>query len=490
MNTTVVLHTSPADPAIVTITTPEGDTLTALGAKTEDGVATSVDTLVFNDQSGNQSITTINSNNNLPERVTSSDGTSVMFVWNDELDSVQVTGVSSNGDTQATINVDLLELNSTESNSTESGNLLAIAASQKTFRTESRRIRSLEARKTAELVYHQSMHIETSFVKARNKKAAGSLVTTQINVESCNIPEPDAQVFAIVRQNFVQTSTSTTFSSEETLTAFATGTPGQFKIRIPSPCEPGTSINNQVEELCMEISDTLDITCREFRRLPNRLSSGFRICREIETAVDEITEQLPGVSVNVFRTCLQAFFTFNSYCSSPFFRSRNLGDTTSNTICSQVEAATDPFEDLVGTTDIFLQPYAIFPSGNRVDATGIVITLNPGDSGPLSQNFVIPNDNTVPEIILLTVNPPDPAPGEDYVATATLRCTTDMSFISMTIVGSDGFQDSNSCSGAVTVCVLNVPGAAELVRDVVTVTVTDSSQGPGFQTSRVVSIVF
>ena len=490
VNTTFSLHDNPADPSIVTLTTPEGESLTVLGNKNEDGIATAVNALVYIDEFGNRSTTTINPNNGLTDTVTSSDGTRVSFLWSDDLSTIQVTVVSSDGQIQATVNVNLLDTNTSNNvPNVPQGSIKGLRTSRTKRSTYTNSEQQLLANLNGGFVPHRQIKINTdSDLHAQiNKRATGAFVTTQVNALRCNEAEPDVEVFTLLRQNYVQTPTSETWSSETTVRAFATDIPGQFEVRIPTPCEPQSDFEESVEDLCMDITDTLQLGCIELSRVP--FGADNAVCREIDEAVDEFTDSLPGdvfVS-NVFGICSFGFRVLRTHCR---FWGNTGGVDAASAICTQIERATNPFLNIVQPTDVFLQPFAIFSDGTRINATSEVITLNPGASGPLAQSFTISSDNTAPEILILTVSPPDPAPFENYFATVQLMCTTPTTFILMEIVGTDGFEDSTTCSGAVSLCVLNVPGAVALVRDVVTVTVTDFSQGSGFQTTRDVAIVF
>ena len=79
-------------------------------------------------------------------------------------------------------------------------------------------------------------------------------------------------------------------------------------------------------------------------------------------------------------------------------------------------------------------------------------------------------------------SPSDPNPGESYLATAVTTCSGSTDQIEISVQGSDGYNDINSCSGQRT-CSLAVPGAELGVVDTVTVT-TSSGE------SRIAVLIF
>ena len=68
-----------------------------------------------------------------------------------------------------------------------------------------------------------------------------------------------------------------------------------------------------------------------------------------------------------------------------------------------------------------------------------------------------------------------------YTASATLSCVVPGSQIQLSVVGSDGYTDSNTCvsnEDAVQNCTLNVPGAGEGgVKDIITITLDGQQIG-------------
>lgn len=163
------------------------------------------------------------------------------------------------------------------------------------------------------------------------------------------------------------------------------------------------------------------------------------------------------------------------------------GKSLADLICESISLADDIIDFLQKDT-IFLQPYAIFPAGNIVDADGQILKIEPGASGLLPYSFSIEDDTREPMVTSLTVIPEDPAPNEDYLVHVTYICSTPSVIVNMHIIGTDGYQNDISCYGIGSYCTLYVPGAEELVLDIVTIRISDPSQG--FSFTRQVLVVF
>lgn len=102
-------------------------------------------------------------------------------------------------------------------------------------------------------------------------------------------------------------------------------------------------------------------------------------------------------------------------------------------------------------------------------------------NGPFGNvTLEVPDDQ--PAIEHLAINPVDPAPNQDYLATANIHCVSGR-FITISVVGTDGYVDSNSfiAQGSTSIY-LSVPGAEGGVEDLITVEV---EEGPTLVTSIV-----
>ena len=134
--------------------------------------------------------------------------------------------------------------------------------------------------------------------------------------------------------------------------------------------------------------------------------------------------------------------------------------------------------------EISITPKVSFADGNKVEgSTQLLVELSKGST----TNFSVTNDIATPQIVSFIASPNDPLPGQDYVATVTFTCYSTDTHVVMNILGTDGYSKTISCNGG-PICQLDVPGAAELVVDTVTVMISDPSTN--IVLDRTVIIVF
>lgn len=117
-------------------------------------------------------------------------------------------------------------------------------------------------------------------------------------------------------------------------------------------------------------------------------------------------------------------------------------------------------------SDLILSPHIITSTD--------VIDLEKKQINPETQDIRISYDiDGDPTIDSFVLEPDFPAEGQSYVATATFHCVPIGSKITMSIVGTDGYTNSKSETVSTTsgIAELYVPGAATGVRDVCTVVI-------------------
>jgi hypothetical protein len=139
--------------------------------------------------------------------------------------------------------------------------------------------------------------------------------------------------------------------------------------------------------------------------------------------------------------------------------------------------AADIFDWLdLTNSDLFVYPVV------TTDSDGAVLKEKEvPENGPVPF-FEVSFTGTV-SIQNLNIEPADPDPGEDYVATTRIYCPTSGTDITFSIVGTDGYEDSKTVTlEGSSLINLNVPSATEGVKDVITV---DVLNGPTMSTSIV-----
>ena len=460
-NTSYSLNTNPANPVIMTVKTADGEQLQVLGDKDEDGIASGVESLIFDEGEGNTTFVTLNTNNSLIDTITTLSGTYLHFDWNDNLTEVYVIAVSPGGSDQVTVNIDLSD--------TDTNN-------------HSKRDTSIQ-KSSSDYPSETSKTLQTK-IQSLAKRQSGGFAKVPVTVTRCDKPEPNAQVFAKALLNYKDTPSRRQWRGEAKYTVVRTSSSGVYYINIPT--QPSSTQGEKITKLCEKIVKVLGKGCK-FVSLINRAIQR-KICFRIARVVELITITVPGDFFLAYAACESGFYAFRQYCktfhSSPGPFLPNLADLICKSI-SKVDHVIDHFQ----TTTIYLQPYAIFPAGNTVAAVGKSLKIRPGTSGLLQYSFTIEDTNNLPVLTLLTVTPNDPAPVEDYIVKVSYICATPSATVRMHIIGTDTYETSTTCYGnSPSSCALHVPGAAALVVDRVTVTITEPSRGYSF--ARLVVIVF
>ena len=440
---TYTLHDDPTDPIIMTVGGVNGDQLQILGDKDGSGVPLSVDSLVLEDPKGNKTTVTLDKDNSLPSRVLSDSGASIDFEWSEDLSMVHVTAVSPGGNLQVTANVRLT------SNTTNS---------------------SMERR---------SVNVAQSRVRGKRQLDEDSIVSVPVTVYQCDEPVNDAMVYGHGLLNYDEDTLG--WSGEMDYAGKKAEVDGLYYVEIFTGAQ--SPIADNVQGVCEHVVSILDSSCSLLPLLTASQEGG--ICSEIAAASLDLTSATPEDFDLVNAACDAGFRTFTFYCDS--FSQTHAGVPAPSDVCESI-SLTDSLINLIDTETIFLKPYAVFADGSRVDSTGEPLTIPQGLSGRLKQNFTIRDDNAEPVIIDLIVSPPDPDPHEDYIVNVTYVCPTPSMNVYMDIVGTDLYMDHVNCVGVTYFCSLFVPGAEELVQDLVTVTLSDDVAN--YSISRNVVVVF
>ena len=460
---TFQLHVSSTDPAIITATTPEGDTVIALGNKSDEGIPVNVEEFRVIDADGGETFVSLNEIGELSSAIDSM-GTQFFFQWGSNYTSVNVMFVSVNSTEQFSINIDL-----TEAIIDDENNVTKRDADDIQF--------SKRVTKTAEDEVPRNVIRNEKQIRQKRQVSQTS-ATVRVTVETCQTPQQNALVIA---DGFLGYDNST--GSYETYNVYygvETSVPGLYLISVPT--KPSSIV---VENFCDSVEMALTNTCDIWDKV-SKVTNVFTkvkpetiICTALERAA-KIYLQFEFITAIINKICKQVFVGFNVYCDRP-----STDTSPADLICDAVSGIIDPVVDIFNKQNIFFEPYAVFPDGNTVRAEGQILDLPPGSS-VVSTTFNIVNDDSRVSIVSTTVVPADPDPGESYAVTVVYECYSINTVVIMTIVGTDGYTDSVSCANGPT-CVLQVPGAAALVVDTVTISITDPNLGSA---NSILTIIF
>ena len=447
----------------MSVLTSDGDTIYMLGNKTSDGLPQSINEFHIENKEGT-TYTMIGSDGLLTSAL-NNDGLQMDVIWNENLTMVHISLVLGNGSEQVSVNIDLdepIDDNFTDFEETELSGPGPVK-------------RSAQRARDSQDYKHQR-------VKYQSTSDPQNFANVAVLVESCGQPESDAIVFADVLLDYDQDTgiydRSVRYSGTKTQTL------GTYQVLIPT--SEASDIGDTAERICDKIEMILGKVCDTYSKV-NKFVGRFSkheadsiICFSLGSGLQIAFPALRVIPI--YRFCKTAFKGLKSYCK---YANKDLGNgiTPANLLCDALPLV-DNGIDILKQTDILFTPSAIFPQGNRVTTQGRVLRIPPGFSS-FNGMFEIENDQNDLLITQFTVQPFDPAPYEDYIVTVSYECYSSNLVVQMHIIGTDNYTNTIYCFSGPS-CVLQVPGAVALVRDLVTVTAQDNS----VQIERRVIILF
>lgn len=219
--------------------------------------------------------------------------------------------------------------------------------------------------------------------------------------------------------------------------------------------------NNSIDfnAVCSSIDNVLGYVCNQADLLTAAAGSTEQICTSISIALDLAFAGPTGEAVVLLPACEAIIRGTDLACS-----------TLGKSIATASPSA------LSGLCDLFVKEYEpnsfVFEPRIYLDGEGIVIaektqSLSITDEFP-NIEIELPNN---PKFKDLSTNPFDPAPGQDYIATADINCGMEGVLATITVTGTDGFSDSRQVilpNGKSQISI-NIPGAEQAVTDFITV---------------------
>lgn len=285
-------------------------------------------------------------------------------------------------------------------------------------------------------------------------RAAGTSPSI-VTVRHCESPVNDANVAMLL--NFDVTG------------AWPSAVPGKlvadgtYSVSIPTP-DP--ELGKHAKEVCEQTATILDYLCFGHEDLGT--AGEEALCAQISTAVLALGPEAAPAAGLVMTACSAAVAARALLCDI-FGSSGGLppgAPSLLESLCGFVDSVVDRIQ--AGET-LQLQPLARIPGvGSKYGDIRVVPAGGPFPSFSIEVGGSVAIQN-------FTASTFNPAPGEDYVATAHVVCAPPNTAVVMSIIGTDGYTDSKSYSitGDADVS-LSVPGAAPGVVDHVTIKVGDS----------------
>lgn len=447
------IMTNSGDPLLVTAETSDGRVLECYGTRDLSGKPISVEQIFIRSANGDALQYDLDSTGRLT-RMIAVNGTRLLLNWLSPTE-VGLTVISGDGTTQVNTTVDFAQA----PNKAPLG-LASLATSapitQKSGTPPLRRT----GRVTLEFRPHGTAAIQSPKTVGNQTSTGASLLMGAIQsaqgagagmctvqVTSCDLPVEHAEVSVLVFED----TAGRKFLGQFPASKISSGT---YQATLPTDLAP--SINPS--QICQDLAGILGNICDAAFSTPG--AAEF-LCLRLSIVVASTVIGIV-VAAEIEVACLSVTAGFDLYCSTigggPVPGSESLVDR----LCKAKAL------DRTFISKIILQPRVLSLPNNTL---GAQVTA-PGQ-GPYPALSVDLGSKT--EIRSLTLTPPSPGAGVGYVGTADIFCLPAGTTVTLSIVGTDGYQDttSNTIPSAQRegTFILSVPGAESGIQDTVTLKV-------------------
>jgi hypothetical protein len=352
------LEINPLDPTIISVETSDGETIYMLGDKTSDGLPTSISEFRVDTEDGSTYVT-MGSDGSVSSAV-NTDGLQLDFIWGENFTTLHASLVFENGTEQLSTNIDLSELSDDNFTDFEDTNIRK--RSVKTGSPISINVREVSKE-------HGAVHSRTE-----RQSEDLSFASAAVSIQSCEMPEPDARVFADVLLDYDESTSGSSGSMR--YTGVKTQVPGQYLVRIPASAPSGDGDN--VGMICDKIESILANVCRAYLQVDESVRQSLTdeaadslICFALENGLRAAFDFSASKIAPVYNFCKTAFSGQKTYCTD----NENTPAMLPCDSLPQVDSGIDLMQQ-----EVLFTPYAVFPQGNTVTAQGRVLRLSPGSS--------------------------------------------------------------------------------------------------------------
>jgi hypothetical protein len=446
----MVVYADASDPRLLRVTNDDG-VFEYYALRDATGIPTAITGVVVDNADGRTRFDL--DGLGLPVEAFAANGTHFSFEWDLAARAVIVTIVSPSGESQVSTLVDLAAQPFTARTLSVGGPATAAQA-----RARNRAPRGgIPARAVARPSTFAWTGDEPTL--ALGSTPSGQVLTS---VSDCGLPAGDLQV--LTRVTDVSNSAQVGVFPAHYLGG------GLFSTTIPL----GQETVEANEETCAAIADALGTVCTLLDALGP--AAATTICSALSAAIDFATFP-SGEAALLISGCLSAIPLMETYCSTLGAAPAPGAPDLAQRLCEAVFDNTVYSSQLELVSCVAALPANVCSLPQVVDAAGLFpVTL-----------FVDLGSNSA--IRTLTLDPSSPAQDQDYVATADISCLPAGSTVRLSIVGTDGYEDSvlyeieESLSESM--FDLLVPGAETGVRDTVTAELTL----PGGQTKTLTAFL-
>ena len=301
-----------------------------------------------------------------------------------------------------------------------------------------------------------------------------------IQVQKCGGPVDDAAVGMF----FENLDMENPF--REFLLAGKTDQPGVYGVSIPIVASPIPPVREPIEVVSRNVAKVLSIACEAKDVLESRFGEAWTIpvCATV------------AIVAKGRLNCAKVLSQLQVYCEGALAWTPGGGTPGGGT--GQTDLTEFIADNIGDVVDFFVQtgPFSLQP---RATIPGIGVRDGPSKLLSLAdlQNplplFTVDAGFGFVEIKSLTANPQSPQAGQSYTATAQISCAFDFTKVTMTVSGTDGYRDTDTCvtNEGDFKCDMFVPGAAPGVVDTVKALVQEPlSDGSVLEVSAQIQVVF
>jgi len=428
---------NPADPLLMSVKRKSGLLAEVSGAKQADGTATSIQAVKLTDAAGKK-VTVLADAKNRPSAITGDNDNRLDITYTDDPNVFFMQATLPNGD-QSISRIDLRTLKAK-----------AQGAAAKT------RVPMRSGQAHGWVSHEQSAGAATSGAE----KSGGA---SNVFVERCGSPIDNATVTVQVIAG------DTTLS----LPAPRSGS-GVYTAAIPTTATPPAS--TPPDQMCNKFAGFADENCALVRFMDERDIVRACVFSSPDFGDDPFDNASVRLTTGWLAECVRSLTMMQEACNG--HAPAGTQSTLDQFLCENVNESLDRAVDVLAD-NVTIQPTAQLPGKGAF----VLDAQNAPAFGPFPDFQFAFNEDV--SITSFTISPPDPAPKQSYVASASIDCAPASTGVTISVSGTDGFGTSTTCgiTGSGT-CNLSVPGALEAgVRDTITVQVEN---GP----TRTIVIVF
>lgn len=282
------LYVNPADPIIISVERPDGDTIYMLGNKTSDGLPQSINEFQIENVEGSTYVR-LGTDGSIAS-VLNTDGLQLDFTWSGNFTMLHISLIL--GSEQVLININLTQPIPDNFTDFDFGE------------NDARKKRSAESE-------HRVQRSKTASTKRQSENR--DFASVAVSVVSCDSPQRGARVFANVLLDY--DAATGNYDGSLRYTGTETKIPGQYQVRIPTSA--ASDISDRAEPICDLIGTLLEKVCNTYStvidvaRLVSRRKADQFICRAL---VVGLTAARVPIALAVYRPCITALKVMDSYC--------------------------------------------------------------------------------------------------------------------------------------------------------------------------------